>query len=119
MPMDREPGFSPLLTTHVHTVFLLAPDLLLVFKPRGHREAAHVHPRRQRLRVLRGRLLVRTAQRVITLEPSSRPLVLGAGRTHATQAAADTWLIAERLPARAAAVSRRRGAGRAAPRARS
>ena len=117
--MDRNPDFQPLLTTRAHAVFRLAPDLLLVFKPRGHREAAHVHPHRQRLRVLRGRLVVRATNRMITLEPGSRPLVLGAGRTHATQAATDTWLIAERLPARAAAVTRRRVGGRAAPRARS
>ena len=41
-----------------HAVYRLAPDLLLVFKPRGHREAMHAHPYRQRLQVLRGSLAV-------------------------------------------------------------
>jgi hypothetical protein len=80
-----------------HAVYRLAPDILLVFKPRGHREAAHTHPHRQRLRVLRGRLVVRTVTRSVRLTPRSRPLTLAAGRPHATLALADTWLIAERV----------------------
>jgi quercetin dioxygenase-like cupin family protein len=81
-----------------HRVYRLAPDLLLVFKPRGHSEAEHAHSRRQRLRVLRGRLQVRTRTQTIRLEPGSRALNLAANRPHATVAMADTWLIAETLP---------------------
>lgn len=80
-----------------HFVLALAPGLLLVFKPRGHREAEHVHPYGQRLLVLRGRLEVRTARAVRQLTPAARPLRIAAGRRHATQALADTWLVAERL----------------------
>ena len=79
-----------------HSVFELAPGLLLVFKPRGHREAEHVHSHSQRLRVLRGRLEVRTARAVRELTPAARPLLIAAGRRLATRALADTWLIAER-----------------------
>jgi hypothetical protein len=89
------------------SVFRLEPDLLLVFKPRAHHEPEHSHPHRQRLRVLRGRLLVRTATRSIRLGPASPPLALAARRRHATTALADTWLLAERLPA-----PRRRGTRR-------
>jgi len=85
-----------------HSVFELAPGLLLVFKPRGHREAEHAHPHGQRLRVLRGRLEVSTARAVRELTPSVRPMRIAAGRRHATRALADTWLIAERLAAVAA-----------------
>jgi len=78
-----------------HAVYRLTADLLLVFKPRGHREAAHAHPHRQRLRVLRGELLVRTARRRVRITPRDRPLVLAAGCPHETVAVRDTWLIAE------------------------
>lgn len=78
----------------------LAPGLLLVFKPRGHRESEHAHPHRQRLRVLRGALLVRTARRAVTLDDPGAPLTLAAGRRHATEALADTWLVAEQAQAR-------------------
>lgn len=87
-----------LLASRTHGVFRLAPDLLLVFKPRGHREDVHRHPHRQRLRVLRGQLVVRTGKRRIVLRPGSRPFTLAAGRAHVTIAAEDTWLIAESLP---------------------
>jgi hypothetical protein len=79
-----------------HAVYRLADDLLLVFKPRGHAEAAHAHPHRQRLRVLRGRLLVQTAARRLRLGPRSRVLTLPAGRVHRTVALVDTWVLAER-----------------------
>jgi hypothetical protein len=85
-----------------HSVFELAPGLLLVFKPRGHREVAHAHPHGQRLRVLRGRLAVSTARGGRELTPSVRPMRIAAGRRHATRALADTWLIAERLGVSAA-----------------
>ena len=80
-----------------HAVYRLAPDLLLVFKPRGHREAEHAHPRRQRLRVLRGKLEVRTGQRRVTLDASSRPYFVPAERPHETVALQNTWLVAESL----------------------
>lgn len=82
-----------------HAVYELAPGLLLVFKPRGHREAMHAHAHAQRLRVLRGRLEVRTARGAVRIDASARPLRIAAGRAHATRACADTWLIAERLTA--------------------
>jgi len=89
-----------LLTRRQHAVFRLAPNLLLVFKPRGHREGAHAHPHRQRLRVLRGLLMVRTARQSTILRSSGPPLSLAAGRTHETVALRDTWLVAEGYPVR-------------------
>ena len=90
---------AKLLPTGRHTVFRLGPGLLLVFKPRGHHEGAHAHPNRQRLRVLRGWLVVHTLQRTYQLRATSAPLTLAAGRTHETRAVRDTWLVAERNPA--------------------
>ena len=87
----------PSLSTSTHAVFRLAPDLLLIFKPRGHREAEHTHAHRQRLRVLRGHLVVRTRGGTVALRPTSRPLTLAAGRAHETLAMKDTWLLAESL----------------------
>jgi quercetin dioxygenase-like cupin family protein len=80
-----------------HAVYRLAPDLLLVFKPRGHREPAHAHPHRQQLRVLRGTLVVQIGNRRVTLTPTGRHLTLRAGCAHATRALRDTWLLAESL----------------------
>ena len=80
-----------------HAVYRLSPELLLVFKPRGHRETDHAHPRRQRLRVLRGELVVRYGARRTTLRAGGRPLLLAAARAHSTVAVRDTWLIAESL----------------------
>lgn len=80
-----------------HAVFELASGLLLVFKPRGHREAAHAHAWTQRLRVLRGVLEVRTARGVRRIDAASGAVRIAAGRVHTTSARADTWLIAERL----------------------
>jgi hypothetical protein len=88
-------GTVQLLSTRRHRVYQLAPGLLLVFKPRGHREAAHAHGHRQRLRVLRGALRVRVGMRTCTLRPSSRPLSIAAGRLHETFALRDTWVVAE------------------------
>lgn len=91
----------PSLATEQRAVYRLTPDLLLVFKPRGHSEELHAHPHRQRLRVVRGSLRVRTARSVITLGPGSPALTLAPRRRHATEALADTWLVAETvLPAR-------------------
>ena len=81
-----------------HAVYRLAPDLLLVFKPRGHTEAAHAHPYRQRLRILRGRLQVRTARRTVVLTASSHAFLQPAGRAHRTAAVTDTWVLVESLP---------------------
>ncbi len=112
--------------SRTHAVYTLAPGLLLVFKPRGHREAAHAHDTAQRLRVLRGVLDVRTARGTRRVTPASGVVRIAAGRMHATTARADTWLIAERVaaptrrPRRAPpppprARRRRRRARRAAP----
>jgi hypothetical protein len=76
-------------------VYRLAPDLLLVFKPRGHHEAAHAHPHRQRLHLLRGALIVQIGNRRVTLTPTTRRLTLRAGCVHETRALRDTWLLAE------------------------
>jgi len=86
---------APSLVTATHAVYRLAPDLLLVFKPRGHYEPPHAHPHYQRLRVLRGRLRVDSARGAVVLTPYSRAYALAPGRSHATHALADTWLIAE------------------------
>jgi quercetin dioxygenase-like cupin family protein len=85
------------LAAHHHAVYRLAPDLLLVFKPRAHREVEHVHRHRQRLRVLRGELVVRRGRRRNRLTSASRALVLPAGAAHETVAVRDTWLLAESL----------------------
>ena len=87
------------LTPSRHAVYRLDADLLLVFKPRGHREAPHAHPHRQRLCVLRGRLAVCTGTRTVRLSPRSRPLILAAGRAHRTVALEDTWVLAEAVRA--------------------
>jgi hypothetical protein len=79
-----------------HAVYRLAADLLLVFKPRGHREPFHAHPYRQRLRVVRGRLEVATRRRRFRLSPRSGEVTLAAGRAHATNALVDTWLLVRR-----------------------
>jgi hypothetical protein len=83
------------LAAETHAVYRLAAGLLLVFKPGGHREDEHAHPHRQKLRVLRGALAVRTARGDKILRPPSRPLTLAAGLAHSTRALEDTWLIAE------------------------
>ncbi len=78
-----------------HTILWLTEDLLLVFKPRGHREAEHAHPHAQRFRILRGVLRIRRSGRTVTLRPDSRPLTVPAGRAHETWALTDTWLVVE------------------------
>lgn len=94
------PTAYPALETPGHAVYRIGAGLLLVFKPRGHRESEHAHPHRQRLRVLRGALRVETARRVLTLDDPDAPLTLAPGRRHATEALADTWLVAETLSRR-------------------
>ena len=93
--MARRPGVNvKRLDRGAHAVYRLAPDLLLVFKPRGHSEPTHAHGHRKQLRILRGRLRVSTARGEVTLTPASRAYSLAPGRTHSTRALADTWLIA-------------------------
>ncbi len=92
-PMLRIDSLAP----RAHAVYRLAPELLLVFKPRGHDESTHAHAHRQQLRILRGRLRVATARGEVVLTPASRAYTLAAGRAHSTRALSDTWLIA-RIP---------------------
>ena len=99
-----------------HAVFRLAPGLLLIFKPHGHREPLHVHEHGQRLRVLRGALRVGLYGRQIILRPGSASLRIAAGRVHETVAVLDTWLLAEAVPRPARPDS---AAGRQAPKLRS
>lgn len=80
-----------------HAVYELARDLLLVFKPRGHREAEHSHAHGQRLRVLRGRLLVRIAEHTHLVTPKSGPLIVRAACRHETHAREDTWVVVEKI----------------------
>ncbi|MFN8644463.1 MAG: hypothetical protein U0802_23440 [Candidatus Binatia bacterium] len=88
-------GLRP-LTPGGHAVWELAPGLLLVFKPRGHREAIHAHPHGQRLRVLRGALEIRTARGVRRLA-GERAGGAHRGRARARDPGAGRpWLIAER-----------------------
>jgi quercetin dioxygenase-like cupin family protein len=84
------PDPTPLATDR-HAVYRLGPDLLLVFKPRGHREAAHAHPHSQRLRVLRGLLAVERADRT-ELVGEDGTLTVAANESHATEAREDTWV---------------------------
>ena len=85
------------LAARDHALYELAPGLLLVFKPRGHREDEHAHAHGQRLRVLSGRLLVRIAEHTHLVTPKSGPLVVRAGCKHATEAREETWLVAEKI----------------------
>jgi hypothetical protein len=87
------------LRSNSHAVYELAPDLLLVFKPKGHHEAAHSHPHRQRLRVVRGRLIVHAGKRGAALTPATPPFTLPPHCAHATTAAEATWVVVERGPA--------------------
>jgi len=96
----QNPSTRPSLEARRHAVYTLAPDLLLVFKPKGHQEAEHAHDYRQRLRVLRGRLSVRLGARSVILHPSSKPLSLRSRQRHATTAPVDTWVCVEIVGAR-------------------
>jgi quercetin dioxygenase-like cupin family protein len=89
------------LPTERHRVYRLAPDLLLVFKPRGHREVAHSHSYAQRLRVLRGKLQVRRGRRTSVMQAGGRPITIASGSGHETVAVTATWLIVELLLRRA------------------
>ena len=85
------------LSSQGHALYELAGGLLLVFKPRGHREATHAHPYGQRLRVIRGQLRVEIGDASVFIDPESDGFVVGSGRLHGTEALEDTWLIAERI----------------------
>jgi quercetin dioxygenase-like cupin family protein len=82
------------LPTDRHAVYRLAPDLLLVFKPRGHRERPHAHPYPQRLHVLRGTLAVERGAR-IDVVAADGTVTIAANEPHATEARDDTWLLAD------------------------
>jgi quercetin dioxygenase-like cupin family protein len=84
-----------LLGGGAHRVYRLAPDLLLVFKPRGHCEGEHAHERAQRLRVLRGKLTVRMGRTTRTLKPGGATFTVPARRSHRTESGDDTWLVVE------------------------
>lgn len=90
------PDPTPLASDR-HAVYRLAPDLLLVFKPRGHREAVHAHPYPQRLRVLRGTLAVERGTRVDLATPDA-PVAIAGSEPHATEARDDTWVVVESRP---------------------
>ena len=85
------------LATDRHAVYRLGPDLLLVFKPRGHREAAHAHPYGQSLRVVRGLLAVERGGRV-DLVAGDGALAVAANEPHATEAREDTWVVVASRP---------------------
>jgi quercetin dioxygenase-like cupin family protein len=92
------------LRGRAHRIYRLAPDLLLVFKPSGHREDEHEHARAQRLRVLRGMLTVRVGGKARVLTGGRRTLTIPARRAHRTEATGDTWLVVEWLDDRPAGV---------------
>lgn len=79
-----------------HAIHTLAADVLLVFKPTGHREAEHRHDFAQHLRVVRGRLLVQVGAQQHDITPASPELTLAPGTPHTTLAVIDTWLLARR-----------------------
>jgi quercetin dioxygenase-like cupin family protein len=83
------------LDTGRHAIYRLAPDLSLIFKPRGHYEEEHAHPYRQQIRVVRGELRIDTGERSLRLRPDSAALALEAGERHSTTALEGTWLIVE------------------------
>lgn len=78
-----------------HALYRLSDGLLLVFKPRHHREPEHVHPHAQRLRVLRGVLAVERSAGPVVLDASGDTVVIPAGEAHATVAREDVWLVVE------------------------
>jgi quercetin dioxygenase-like cupin family protein len=95
-----------------HRVYRLAADLLLVFKPSGHREPPHEHERAQRLTVLRGDLIVRMGRRARTLRAGGAPLTVAARQPHETEAKEATWLLVEWPAAASRGDAPQRGAGR-------
>ena len=71
-------------------VYELEPDLLLVFKPRGHLEIEHAHDYNQRVRLIRGQLEIRYAARRSVLGERSRALTIPARRRY-RRSQADGW----------------------------
>ena len=98
--MKRPPAMRArtLLAPRGHAVYELGPGLLLVFKPRGHREEKHAHAYAQRLDVLSGRLAVRIGDRSTVVTAKTGSFTIPAAREHATTARAATWLVAQRRP---------------------
>lgn len=117
MPRRESPAARPPVAAAVRvrrlaprrrTVLELAPDLLLVFKPRGHVEEPHLHPHGQTLQVLRGCLVVEIGGRSRRLRPGTPVLRVGARTRHATRSVEDTWLVVERRRPRVRVVRERR-----------
>ena len=89
-----------LLAPQKHAVFQLAPDLLLVFKPRGHREEAHA------TRIASGYAssaasswYARRGSRRYCAPAARRSPWLPGERMRRSRCAT-TWLVAERYPVR-------------------
>ncbi|MCX8071052.1 MAG: cupin domain-containing protein [Candidatus Binatia bacterium] len=90
------------LRPNCHAVYELTAELLLVFKPQGHREGEHMHEYTQTLRVLAGALEVVVKGKPKRLTAQAAPLVIEAGAVHSTRALADTWVAVQRAQARLA-----------------
>lgn len=92
---NRASAKERVLASGGHRLYRLAPDLLLVFKPHGHHEGAHEHERSQRLRVLRGTLVIHLGRSTRILTPRRPTYTIAARRVHRTEAREDTWLVVE------------------------
>lgn len=82
------------------TIYELAPDRFLIFRPRDYEHPLHAHPHRYRLRVIKGRLEVVLGERRMIAAPDRRVVTLEPGKPHTTRALEDTWAIIERETAR-------------------
>lgn len=89
---STQPEHVRCLSPRRHTVYRLAPDLLLVFKPCGHTEPEHTHAWPQTLTVLAGELRVVAGGRTTVLFPGSPVYDIPTGTLHATTALQPTWL---------------------------
>lgn len=95
MPSLPYPALNP---EGRHCAYALEPRVLLVFKPRGHRETMHAHPAAQRLTVLTGALRVEFPRTAKIITRKSTPFAIAANRSHATVALQATWLLVEKPP---------------------
>ena len=77
------------------TIFELAPDRFLIFRPGGYHHSPHVHPVRYRFKVIKGRVEVRLDGRLTIARPE-RKVILEPGKCCETRALEDSWLIVER-----------------------
>lgn len=89
---DRTPEPRP----SPRTIYELAPDRYLVFRPRDYEHGLHAHPHRYRLRVIKGRLEVVLGSRRVVASPEKKSVTLEPGKPHVTRALEDSWLIVER-----------------------